>query len=266
VIASIIRTHWREYAGEAACLGTFMFSAATFATVLQHPLSPLSLGATPSMMARMPMGLAMGVTAISIIYSPWGRRSGAHMNPAVTLTFLRLGKIAPIDATMYVLAQFLGGFGGIAVANELLARLPADPSVNYVATVPGPAGVAGAVAGEIAISFGMMLMVLAVSNHARFNRLTGVCAGILVFTYITVEAPLSGMSMNPARSLGPALLAGSLDSLWIYFAAPLAGMALAAEAYVRGRGEAGVLCAKLDHSPGTPCIFRCRFGAWTTES
>jgi aquaporin Z len=265
-MASIIRTHWREYAGEAACLGAFMLSAASFATLLQHPASPLSLGATPTMVTRLPMGLAMGVTAIVIIYSPWGRRSGAHMNPAVTLTFLRLGKIAPIDAAMYVLAQFFGGFAGIALATELLVRLPADPSVNYVATVPGPAGAAWAVIGEMTISFAMMLAVLVVSNHPRFNRLTGVCAGILVFTYITVEAPLSGMSMNPARSLGPAVLAGSLDSLWIYFAAPIAGMALAAEAYVRGRGEARVFCAKLDHSPGTPCIFRCRFGAWTTES
>ena len=79
-----------------------MFSAATFATVLQHPASPLSLGSPPTMLARMPMGLAMGLTAISIIYSPWGRRSGAHMNPAVTLTFLRLGKVAPIDDIAFV--------------------------------------------------------------------------------------------------------------------------------------------------------------------
>lgn len=240
-----------------------MISAAFFATLLQHPASPWSLGAAPAALARTPMALAMGLTAVAIIYSPWGRRSGAHMNPAVTLTFLRLGKIAPVDAALYVVAQLAGGVTGIVLATALLARLPADPSVNYVATVPGPAGVMAALAGETIISFVMMLAVLAVSNHRRFNRLTGVCAGFLVFTFIVVEAPLSGMSMNPARSLGPALLAGSLDSLWIYCVAPLAGMALASEVYVRRRKAAAVLCAKLDHAPGVPCIFHCRFGAWS---
>jgi aquaporin Z len=204
------------------------------------------------------MGLAMGLTAMAIIYSPFGRRSGAHMNPAVTLTFFRLDKIAGADAAFYVLAQFIGGYLGIAVATRLLAGLPAHPSVNYVATLPGSWGNAVAFLAEIAISFGMMSTILRVSNHPRLARFTGVCAGVLVMTYITVEGPLSGMSMNPARSVGPAILAGSLDTLWIYFAAPLAGMLLAAELYVRQHGLAHVLCAKLHHAPG-PCIFRCRF-------
>jgi aquaporin Z len=108
---------------------------------------------------------------------------------------------------------------------------------------------------EAAISFGMMLAILCVSNHARFSRLTGVCAGVLVCFYIAVEAPLSGMSMNPARSFGPALLAGSLDTLWIYFSAPLAGMLLAAAAFIARHGRARVRCAKLDHAPSVPCIF-----------
>jgi aquaporin Z len=109
------------------------------------------------------------------------------------------------------------------------------------------------------------LVVLVVSNHARFSRFTGVSAGALVCTYIIVEAPLSGMSMNPARSLGPALLAGSIDSLWIYVVGPLAGMLLAAEAYVRLGQPHCVLCAKLDHSSSVPCIFRCGVGATTAS-
>ena len=68
------------------------------------------------------------------------------------------------------------------------------------------------------------------------------------------------MSMNPARSLGPALMAGRLESLWIYFTAPLAGMLLAAEVHVRRWGLASIRCAKLDHSSGTRCLFRCRMG------
>ena len=256
---STIRAHWPEYLIEAACLAAFMLSAAGFATLLQHPQSPWMLQTMPAFLARVPMGAAMGLTAIAIIYSPPGRRSGAHMNPAVTLTFFRLGKIAAADAAFYVLAQFAGGFLGILAATQILGGLPADPSVNYVATLPGPGGTAIAFFSELLISFGMMSMILRVSNHARLARFTGVCAGALVMACITVEAPLSGMSMNPARSFGPALLSGTFDALWIYFAAPLAGMALAAELYVRQHGLARVRCAKLDH-PSGPCIFRCQAG------
>ena len=249
--------HWPEYLSEALCLALFMVSAAAFATLLRHPISPAAAWMAPPLVRRVPMGVAMGLTLIAIVYSPLGRRSGAHMNPALTLTFLRLGKIAAIDAAGYVVAQFVGGTAGIRIATALLAGLPADPSVNFVATVPGPYGNAVAFAAEAAISFGMMLLVLGVSNTRRLMRLTGVCAAVLVAIYITVEAPLSGMSMNPARTLGPAVLAHTVRSLWIYFTAPPLGMLLAAEVYVRRRGLDAVRCAKLDHPPRVRCIFRC---------
>jgi aquaporin Z len=259
-MGSSLRLHWREYLCELTCLATFMLSAAAFATLLQHPDSPWALPMPSTAATRFPMGLAMGLTAMAIVYSPVGRRSGAHMNPAITLTFLRLGKIARPDAAWYVLAQFAGGVGGIVLATRLLANRPADPAVNFVVTEPGVAGVALALVAEAAISFGMMSLVLALSNHPRLHRLTGIGAGLLVCAYITFEAPLSGMSMNPARSLGPALLAGSLDSLWIYFVAPVAGMGLAAVVYTRRHGAGSVLCAKFDHPAEGPCIFRCRKG------
>ena len=255
----LLPTHWPEYLIEMASLATFLVSAATFATLLQHPASPFASWMASGAVRRLPMGAAMGPTAVAIIYSRWGRRSGAHMNPVVTLTFLRLRKIAPADAVGYIAAQFLGGFTGIAIGTLLLARLPADPSVNYVATVPGEAGVLAAVAAEAIISFGLMLTVLLLSNDRRMSGFTGVAAGLLVCTYITFEAPLSGMSMNPARSFGPAILARSVDSLWIYFAGPLVGMVAAAEIYVRVRGRAAVRCAKLHHPATGTCIFRCGF-------
>ncbi len=91
-------SHWPEYVSEAMCLGLFMMSAAGFATLLQHPVSPLSAWSVSPLAQRIPMGVAMGLTAAALIYSPLGGRSGAHMNPALTLTFLRLGKVAPADA------------------------------------------------------------------------------------------------------------------------------------------------------------------------
>ena len=156
-------------------------------------------------------------------------------------------------------AQFAGGIAGIALATYLLAGLPAHPSVNFVATEPGPAGAAIAFVAEAAISFGMMLLVLTVSNHRRMMRWTGACAGLLVAVYITFEAPLSGMSMNPARTFGPAVLSRHAAALWIYFTAPPLGMMAAAEWFVRRRGAARVLCAKLHHRSVGPCIFNCRF-------
>jgi aquaporin Z len=258
---STLRAHWPEYAIEASCLAMFMISAAFFATLLQHPASPLAAWPATGVVRRLPMGLAMGLTAIGIIYSPLGARSGAHMNPAVTLTFLRLGKIAPPDAAGYVAGQFAGGLLGIGLGTALLANLPADPPINYVATSPGPGGATIAFAAEAAISFGLMLVVLTLSNSPRMCRFTGVAAGLLVCTYITLEEPLSGMSMNPARSFGPALFAQSFGSLWVYFAGPVIGMAAAAEAYLQARGRTSVRCAKLHHPNHVRCIFRCALHA-----
>jgi aquaporin Z len=254
-----MRSHWAEYVIEGTCLGLFMVSAAGFATLLQHPSSPFGGWQVSPWVQRLPMGLAMGLTAAAIIYSPLGGRSGAHMNPALTLTFLRLRKVAPVDAFGYIGGQFVGGAGGILLATWLLGGLPADPSVNYVATVPGPAGVAVAFIAEAAISFGLMLVVLTVSNTPRLARFTGVCAATLVAAYIVLEAPLSGMSMNPARSFGPAMLARTGQTLWIYFTAPPLGMLIAAEVFVRRRGRAHVRCAKLHHPPNVRCIFECGF-------
>jgi len=253
--------HWPEYLIEATCLGLFMVSAAGFATLLRHPASPLApaiVFAPWPALQRLPMAIAMGLTAAAIIYSPLGRRSGAHMNPAVTLTFLRLGKIEVRDAAAYVAAQFAGGAAGIVAATWLLRGLPAHPAINYVATVPGSAGQFVAFAAETAISFGMMLLVLSTSNIQRLARFTGALAGLLIAAYITLEDPLSGMSMNPARTLGPALLAHTGRSLWIYFAGPPLGMLLAAELFVRVAGADRVRCAKLHHPSGAPCIFHCR--------
>jgi aquaporin Z len=255
-----MRDHLPEYLMELCCLGLFMVSAAGFATLLQHPASPLAGWLPPSgVRARLPMGIAMGLTAAALIYSPMGRRSGAHMNPSVTLTFLRLGKIAPADAWGYLAGQFAGGLLGIAGAVVLFGGLPAGPPVNYVATMPGRAGVAAAFVAEAAISFGMMWTVLAISNHARFARFTGLAAGALVALYITIEEPLSGMSMNPARTFGPAVLAARFENVWIYFVAPSLGMLLAAEAFVRRHAPARVRCAKLHHSMNVRCIFRCGY-------
>jgi aquaporin Z len=205
------------------------------------------------------MGTAMGLTAVAIIFSPFGKRSGAHINPAVTLTYFRLGKIEPWDAAFYTLFQFTGGIAGVLVASLLLGNLIAHQSVNYAATVPGPTGPVPAFLAELAISFILMSVILTVSNTKRLGRWTGLFAGALIATYISVESPISGMSMNPARTFGSAASAQLWTALWIYFTAPPIGMLLAAETYKRFKTDRGVACAKLHHHNNTRCIFRCNF-------
>jgi aquaporin Z len=255
----VVREHWPEYLMEAAGLGLFMISAAVVTTVLEHPGSSLHNLLPDAAARRLLIGLVMGLTAVGLIYSPWGKRSGAHFNPAVTVTFLRLGKIGTVDAVCYVLAQFIGGTVGLLLGAIAIGMAIEHPAVNYVVTVPGNGGVATAFAAEAAISFGLMLVVLLVSNRPMLNAWTGLFAGCLVATYITVEAPLSGMSMNPARTFASALPAHLWTAFWLYLTAPLLGMLLAAECYLRARGAHSVLCAKLHHQNNSRCIFRCTY-------
>jgi aquaporin Z len=259
--ADALRRHWQEYLMEAAGLGLFMVSAGVCATLLWYPGSPLADAIPDGIGRRAVMGLIMGLTAIAIIYSPWGQQSGAHLNPAVTLTFWRLGKVAGWDALFYVVAQFAGGALGVLAVLAVLGPAFADPPVSYVATLPGPAGQLAALLAEAAIAFALMLMILTVSNTLTLMRLTGVFAGCLVALYITFEAPVSGMSLNPARTLASALPGGLFEALWIYFAGPLAGMLLAVEAYRLLRRTPDVICAKLNHHTHLRCIFRCGYTA-----
>jgi aquaporin Z len=259
--SDIVREHWPEYLMEAAGLGLFMMSAAVVTALLEYPHSPLHDQFHDPVVRRVLIGIAMGLTAIGIIYSPWGKRSGAHLNPAVTVTFFRLGKIHGLDALFYVLAQFVGGLIGLLVAARVMGMAIEHPTVNYVVTVPGLDGTWIAFVAEVLISFGLMLIVLIATNHAKLNAWTGVFAGALVATYIAVEAPLSGMSMNPARSFASAFPAHLWTDFWVYLTAPLLGMLLAAECYVRVPGAHRVLCAKLHHHNNARCIFRCNFMA-----
>ncbi|MEQ1923689.1 MAG: aquaporin [Pyrinomonadaceae bacterium] len=253
-----LKNHWPEYLIEAWCLGMFMVSACGFGVALFHPGSPVA--AIDSGVRTVLMGLAMGLTAIGIVCSPWGKRSGAHFNPAVTITFFRLGKINREDACFYVLFQTIGGIAGVLIASFFLGDLLADSSVNFVITVPGGYGVRAAFAAEVVISFLMMTTILFTSNSPQLSRYTPYFAGTLVALFIAVESPISGMSMNPARTLASAIVAGNWTAMWIYLLAPPIAMLTAAEFFVRVRGIKYVLCAKLNHFGRVRCIFNCNFG------
>lgn len=240
---------------EGAALGIFMVSAGAVTTFVDSPeLRFFSLLPSPAI-RRAIVGLAMGGTAMGIIYSPWGRRSGAHMNPAITLAFLRLRRIPPWDALYYVVFQVLGGLGGVLLTAAVLGAPFTRPPVHFVVTVPGPAGIAGALLGEGIISTLMMAVILWASNHRVTARYTGLFAGILIMLFVTFESPYSGFGMNPARTFSSALPSGTWTAFWLYFTLPPLGMLLAAEGHALIEGPAAVRCCKLHHHSSRPCIF-----------
>jgi aquaporin Z len=249
-----LRGHWPEYLIEGWALGMFMVSAGVVGVLLDYPASPVNHAIPDATVRRVLGGLAMGLTAVALIYSPWGQRSGAHMNPAVTLTFLRLGKIKRWDALFFALAQFVGGCLGVLLVAVLLGQAFTQAPVSYVATMPGPNGPWVALAAEIGISALLMFTVLAVSNTPRLARFTGVFAGVLVALYISLEAPLSGMSMNPARSFASAVPAFMWQNFWIYIIAPVLGMLTGAQLFLLFRARSRIGCAKLLHPDDQRCI------------
>jgi len=249
-----LQEHWPEYLIEAWALGTFMISAGLVATLLGFPGSPVHRLIRDPLLRNVVGGAAMGLTAIALIHSPWGKRSGAHMNPAVTLTFLRLGKIRGWDAMFFIAAQTAGGILGVLLVAAVLGSAFTDAPVSYAATMPGPAGPWIAFIAELAISGALMFVILTVSGIARLARFTGLAAGSLVALYISFESPLSGMSMNPARTIASAAPGMLWQSLWIYLTAPVLGMLGGAQLFLALRGARRLACAKLLHPADARCI------------
>src|SRR5215469_13865877 len=139
--------HWPEFMIEGFCLGAFMISACTFTALLEHPASPVRTSVANADLRRFLGGIAMGLTAVLLIYSPYGRRSGAHMNPATTLIL-------------------------------------ADRNVNFAITRPGMRGIEMAFLAEAVITFLLMTVILNVSNNRKYARFTGMTAGMLVMLFI----------------------------------------------------------------------------------
>ncbi|HEY9647081.1 MAG TPA: aquaporin [Chroococcidiopsis sp.] len=254
-----LKKHLPEYLMEAALLGLFMISAGVFTILFEYPNSPAHQAIANGDIRRFLIGIAMGTTAIALVYSPWGKQSGAHMNPAVTLTFYRLGKVRSLDAFFYVLFQALGGLIGVYLVALIFNQLFTQPPVNYIVTVPGRVGWMGALVGELLIAFIMMMTVLLTSNNPQLSAHTGLFSGCLVMLYVTFEAPFSGFGMNPARSFASALPSQIWTAFWLYLIVPPMGMGLAAELYQSLFGARAVKCAKLHHDKHKRCIFRCSY-------
>ena len=227
--ADTLRRHWPEFAVEAGFLALFVLAAGIVSAWLENPVGTGAALWPDLAVRRLFAGIAMGLVLTAMIYSPWGRRSGTHLNPAITLAYLRLGKIGRWDALFYTLAQFAGGL----VAVLLLRRgalLPASTQPSLLSASIGPTNEWAAFLTELVLSASAMLLILFTSNHERWFRLTGMLYGLLIVAIVACAAPLSGFGMNLARLL-------AVDASGRPRQRPLAQPAAAAGGHAaRGRG------------------------------
>ena len=214
----------KTYLCEALGLGLFMLSASVFDILVDHPGLPVRGYIHSDLMRRFFIGSAMGLTALYILNSPFGKRSGAHINPSVTIVQYRIGNIKRIDATFYILFQFLGAALGVLIIDLIMPALFESQTVNYIVTKPQINGIGFAFALEFVISFILISVVLYSNTNKSLTRYTAWFVAFLITIFITFEAPFSGMSMNPARTFGSAIVANQWDSFWLYCIAPPLGM------------------------------------------
>ena len=207
---------WSEFVGTALLVG------------VGCSLVILDFGASSPVVALLPdtdlrraiTGFLFGGVGALIAVSRVGKISGAHLNPVVTLAFWLEGRMKGGVALGYVMAQLMGGALG-ALPLRLWGAMGA--SVAYGATAPGPAGPWVAALGEAGATFCLVAGLLLFLGHARLRGYTPLLFPFLYAFLVWAEAPLSGTSTNPARSLGPGLVSGELGGWWAYLAGPLAG-------------------------------------------
>jgi len=174
---------------------------------------------------RLITGFLFGSTGALIAVSPLGKISGAHINPVVTLAFLIEGKIRGRHAAGYLFAQLTGAVAGCL---PLLLWGRIGKSVAYGSTAPGPAyPVWLALVGEIATTFALVILLFVFLGHKKIRRFTPLLLPFLYALMVFLEAPLSGTSTNPARSLGPAVVASDWQFWWVYWLGPSLGALLA---------------------------------------
>ena len=235
-----LRKHWRTYLMELAGLAGFVLTAGLLSIFLEHPDLPVmqSWLKDHPLLRRIPLGIIMGIYSMTIILL-FGKKSGAHINPAATWTFYRLGKISFVDAAFFTVAQFAGAIMAAQFLKYATGNLFSDSAIDFGVTKPKPPyGSMAAFVAEFIISFILMLLILMASSSKRFEKKLAYLSGILIAIYLIVEIPFSGMSLNPARSFAGALAANEWGHLWIYFVAPVLAMLAAGEVFLKWKKKA----------------------------
>jgi aquaporin Z len=234
---------WRSFVSELAGTAVLVAVGLSLVILMFGSGSPLPELLPDEGARRLITGFLFGTTGAMIALSPVGRVSGAHINPVVTLGFRLMRKIDSSTTAAYVFAQLVGAVLG---AVPLLVWGAMGRSVAFGATMPG-AGypLQTVLLGEIVTTFAMVSLLTVFLAFRRIRRFTPAIFPFLYAVMVYAEAPVSGTSTNPARSLGPAIMSGQWDGWWIYWLGPVIGMlgALAACSFLAKRIEV----AKLYH-------------------
>jgi aquaporin Z len=251
-----LRRHWPEYLMECWGVGFLVLVSAVLAVMFDALMQPIAIAGPDA--RRLTEGVIIGLAGIGLVYSRWGRQSGAHFNPAVTATFFALGKVKKWDAAFYAAAHIAGGIIGLLLAALILGQQFRNPPVAWTLAMPGGFGQGAAFLAEFAAAFTLISLILVLGGRPRLAPFVGVADGIMSLVFTAIVAPISGYSLNPARSLAAALVSGQWGALWIYLLAPPSGM-LAAAAVNRHLFRARPMpCAKLRHEASVRCI-HCGF-------
>lgn len=222
--------HWGEWACEFAGTAILLLGGLSAIGLDFGSGSPVA-SAVPDHSVRLLLtGLLFAGTGSLVTISPLGRRSGAHLNPAVSLAFWRRGHMHPHDLAGYVVAQVAGAFAGTALVAWWWG--PMAGTVSLGVTQPGDGvGAAGAGAIEAFMTLLLVLGILTMVSSARTAPYTPLFVWILVTVLVWQGARWTGTSLNPARSLAPAAIAPEFQNFWPYLVGPLLGSLVAVEIF-----------------------------------
>ncbi len=216
---------WRPFVSEAIGTALLVLVGLSLVIFMFGTGSPMPAAVPNEGLRRLITGFLFGTTGALIALSPVGKISGAHINPAVTLGFRFMQKISTRVALGYILAQCVGGIIGCI---PLLAWGSIGRSVMFGATIPGQGwSEFSAFVGEVVTTFVMVALLTVFLAFRRIRSFTPAIFPPLYSLMVFLEAPISGTSTNPARSLGPAVVSGLWNGWWIYWVGPLVGMTLA---------------------------------------
>lgn len=250
------RLHWIEYGAELLGTAILVFvglSAVVFDFAEGLPMEHL----IPNQSIRLLItGLVFAGSGSLVAISPLGKRSGAHINPAVSLAFWLQGKMHHYDIGGYIIGQFIGAIIGAAFLVLVWGKYAT--SVRNGMTLPGQNySIMDAFLAEVLMTFLLVLSIFIFVSSYRLMRWTPLMTWLLVATMVWLEAPVSGASMNPARSIGPALVSCLWQNQWLYCIAPLLGAMLAVGGFrLVTIGERDILTCKLFHVPRYRSIFK----------
>jgi aquaporin Z len=248
---------WHPVEWTCEFLGTAfqLFFGFGVVALLEAPSSRVRHDAGPGWLRLLIIGAAFGLLAAAVATSPIGRRSGAHLNPAVTIGFWARGHTHPHDVAGYIAGQTLGAIA--AAAGFQLSWRRWASAVNHARTVPGPnTRPLAALFIEISLTAVLVFTIFEMVSSRRTARYTPLVVTGVLAILIRLGAPYTGASMNPARTFGPDLVSGEYSSLWLYLIGPPLGSLLAAAAFTVLVKERTTLTAKLFHDPAYPTTQR----------